>query len=142
MTDYKYPYIYALIWLSFVPFFISICALLCRYNCFIHDFWAEPSWVYLSNSSPSWLFFFSHSRFFSLTLSFSPTSVTFKYSSNGVTTLLFTSRPASDLFLARTCHITLSFSNFPINFLFSFLHLQHPLYKCLTDCTSSLYHQH
>ena len=142
MIDYRYFYIYASILSDSIPLFISFFALPCHYNCFIRNFWAKFSWIYLSNFSLAWPFFFFLFCFFSSILSLAFISVTFKYFSNGVTVFLFASRQASYFFLVGTCHIIPSFSNFLINFLLFFFHFWHLVYKYTTNCTGFLYYQH
>ena len=84
----------------------------------------------------TWSFFRSHSA------SFATTSVVFKNPSSGVTAFSFASKPASHLLSAWACHVTPSFSSSLTSFLGSLLHLRHLVYKCSTDCTGSLHHQH
>ena len=141
MTDYKYLYIYIPIRPGSVFFSIFFSVLPHYYNCFIYNFSAKSPWIYPSNFSPTWLIFFFHSRSFPLTFSPVSTSVIFKYLSSSVIADLFAKKLSSYLFLARVCHVTLFFSNFLINFLLSFFHLWHLIYKCLTYYIRSLHYQ-
>ena len=108
-------------------------------NC---DFWAMPSWIHLSRSSPAWSFFRPHSNFLCLAPSLPPTPVALKNLSSSATAFSFASKSASHLLSARACHKTPFFSSSLTSFLRSFLHLWHLVYKCPTDCTVSLHHQH
>ena len=131
-----------MLWPGSMPFSLSTCALSRRHDCFYCDFWVEPSWVYPSNSSPAWSFFRSHSSSLSLAPSLPPTSVVFKNLSSGATAFSFPSKLANHLLSPWACHTTPSFSSSLTSFLRSFLHFRHLVYKCSTDCTVSLHHQH
>ena len=133
-----FKYIDSLAWL--LPFtFPCLLYLAAVSNC---DFWAMPSWIHPSRSLPAWSFFRPHSNSFSLAPSLPPISVAFKNLSSGATAFTFASKPVSHLLSAWACHKTPSFSSSLNSFLRSFLHLRHLVYRCPTDCTVSLHHQH